>query len=178
MTSQIRQAGPLWLRALPIATLLAFVPTPHGSLSAASGAAAIQSPNYELASQWTTAKIDKTVFDVNLTPHWLETSDRFWYRYETREGKRYYIVDPQKKTKAALFDNAKLAAMLTAATLVPMDAQHLPIKSLKAIKGDTALRLEVEVPKAAEIPGMKKAPAKPTSTAGDKQEQPDGGEND
>jgi hypothetical protein len=58
--------------------------------------------------------------------------------------------------------------MLTTATLVPMDAQHLPIKTVKAIKSDAALLLEVEVPKTAEIPGMKKTPV--TTTAGsDKQ---------
>jgi dipeptidyl aminopeptidase/acylaminoacyl peptidase len=136
---------------------------------AAAGPPAVQTPNYELASQWTTAKIDKAVFDLGVTPHWLETSDRFWYSYETRDGKRYWLVDPAKKSKTALFDNAKMAAMLTAATLVPMDAQHLPIKSLKAIKGDTTLRLEVEVPKDAVIPGVKAEPPAKTNTAGDKQ---------
>src|SRR5262249_25652706 len=54
-------------------------------------------------------------------------------------------------------------------TLVPMDAQHLPIKTLKAIKNDTALRLEVEVPKDAEIPGMSKTPAKATTTSAERQ---------
>src|SRR5262249_19898898 len=127
-------------------------------------------PNYELASQWTTSKINKAVFDTGVTPHWLETSDRFWYSYETRDGKRYFLVDPIKKSKAPLFDNAKMAAMLTAAPLVPTDAQHLPTKTIKAIKNDTALRLEVEVRKTAEIPGMKPTPARPTTTSSDKQQ--------
>src|SRR5262249_10546152 len=119
-----------------------------------------------------TTKIGKAVFDTGVTPHWLETTDRFWYSFETRDGKRYFVVDPVKRTKAPLFDNAKMAAMLAAATLVPMDAQHLPIKTLKAIKSDAALRIEVEVPKTAEIPGLKNAPAKTTTTAGDKQRDP------
>src|SRR5262249_15411485 len=67
-----------------------------------------------------------------------------------------------------------MAAMLTAATLVPMDAQHLPIKTLKVVKSDTALRLEVEVPKNAEIPGIKKPAARPTTTSSDKQDKSDG----
>src|SRR4029450_8752310 len=57
----------------------------------------------------------------------------------------------------------------TAATLVPMDAQHLPIKTLKAIRGDTTLRLEIEVPKDAEIPGLQKTPVKPTNTSAERQ---------
>jgi dipeptidyl-peptidase 4 len=157
MHSKIRLAT--WVCAVVVSTTVAL----------AAGPAATQSPNYELASQWTTAKIDKAVFDLGVAPHWLETSDRFWYSYETRDGKHYWLVDPAKKSKAALFDNAKMAAMLTAATLVPMDAQHLPIKTLKAIKNDTALRLEVEVPKDAVIPGMKATPPVRTNTASDKQ---------
>ncbi|HTK28520.1 MAG TPA: DPP IV N-terminal domain-containing protein [Vicinamibacterales bacterium] len=124
-------------------------------------------PNYELASQWTIPKVNKLIFDVQVTPHWLEFSDRFWYAYETRGGKRYFLVDPAaaaptgskaagRSVKAPLFDNAKMAALLASATRVPMDAQHLPIKSIKFVKKDTALLLEVQVPKDAEIPGLKK----------------------
>jgi dipeptidyl aminopeptidase/acylaminoacyl peptidase len=179
MTSQIRSAGrrrTAFTRALLLSAVIAVLPNAHTMLRAQS--AGVVTPNYELASQWTTSKINKAVFDTGVTPHWLETSDRFWYTFETREGKRYVLVDPVKKSKTPLFDNAKLAAMLTAATLVPMDGQHLPIKTVKAIKSDTALRLEVEVPKTAEIPGVKKAPSKPTSTAGDKQDGPHGDEGD
>src|SRR5207245_8143930 len=150
-------------------------------LRAASDRSA-QAPNYELAAQWTVPKINKMIFDTQVTPNWLEFSDRFWYSYETREGKRYFIVDPSasvgapsskvaKTLKAPLFDNAKLAAMLAAATLVPMDAQHLPIKSLKFVNKDTALQLEVEVPKEAEIPGLKKKPVTTTTAQGENAEE-------
>src|SRR5262249_13256405 len=152
MFSQTRRAT--FLSALLLIASAMLLPAARIGLAAA-GPPAVQAPNYELAAQWKTRKIDNAVFDLGVTPHWLETSDRFWYSYETRDGKRFWLVDPARKSKAALFDNARMAAMLTAATLVPMDAQHLPIKTLKAIKSDTALRLEVEVPKDAEIPGMK-----------------------
>ena len=38
--------------------------------------------NYELAAQWTPAKMGKLVFDTSVTPHWLEQGDRFWYSFE------------------------------------------------------------------------------------------------
>src|SRR5262245_18644579 len=176
MTRQIRLAGPLRIRVLALALFAALLPIAKTDLRAAgngAGNGAAQAPNYELASQWTTAKINKVVFDTGVTPHWLETSDRFWYSYETRDGKKYFLVDPLKKAKAPLFDNAKMAAMLTSATLVPMDAQHLPIKTIKVIKSDAALQLEVEVPKDAEIPGIKPKPAvRPTTSSSDGR-QPD-----
>jgi dipeptidyl-peptidase-4 len=103
--------------------------------------------NYELASRWTSAKAAKLVFDAAVQPHWLETGDRFWYTYETSRGRKWYLVDPGARTKKALFDNAKMAAALTRILLVPYDAQHLPIRTIKFINKDTAIQFEIEVPK-------------------------------
>jgi dipeptidyl-peptidase 4 len=112
--------------------------------------------NYELAARWTSQKVSKVIFDTSVIPHWLENDDRFWYSYETNQGRKYFLVDPVRKTKNPLFDNAKMAAMLTTITRIPYDAQHLPIKNPKVIKKDTILQFEVEVPKEAVIPFTKK----------------------
>ena len=72
-----------------------------------------------------------------------------------------------RAVKSPLFDNTRMAALLSSATRVPMDAQHLPIKTIKFIKNDTALQIEVQVPKDAEIPGLKKPAATTTSQAAD-----------
>src|SRR5688500_14273556 len=61
-------------------------------------------PNYDLAAQWTSQKVAKLVFDTTVTPRWLQGSDRFWYTYQTSGGRRFYFVDPIKKSKAPLFD--------------------------------------------------------------------------
>jgi dipeptidyl-peptidase-4 len=129
--------------------------------------------NYELAAKWTTAKVGKLVFDTAVTPHWLESGDRFWYSYETSQGKKFWLVDPLKKSKTPLFDNAKLAALLTTLTRIPYDAQHLPINTLKFAKGDMVLQFDAQVPREAEIPGIKKEEPPPTRTeAGRGSEQP------
>ena len=70
-----------------------------GGPASVSTEAARPGPNYELASAWTSQKVAKLVFDTSVTPRWLETSDRFWYSYNTREGRRFMLVDPVKKTK-------------------------------------------------------------------------------
>ncbi len=116
----------------------------------------VSKANYELASRWTSAKIGKMLFDTSVTPHWIETGDRFWYSYETNSGKKFYMVDPFKKTKTPVFDAAKMAAMLTTLTRLPYDAQHLPITTIRFINKDAAIRLDVSVPRDAEIPGLKK----------------------
>lgn len=126
----------------------------------------VHKANYELASRWTTAKVGKLVFDTSVTPHWLETGDRFWYSYETSQGKKWWMVDPAKKTKTPLFDNAKMAAMLTGLTRIPYDAQHLPINTIKFIKNDTAFHFDANVPRDADIPGLKREEPPPTGRGG------------
>jgi len=66
--------------------------------------------NYELAAQWTPTKVGKLVFDLSVTPHWLDAGDRFWYSFENNKGRRFWLVDPVKKSKNSVFDPVKLAA--------------------------------------------------------------------
>jgi dipeptidyl aminopeptidase/acylaminoacyl peptidase len=100
--------------------------------------------NYQLAARFSPKKIEKMVFSLNVDPHWLKLSDRFWYTYETTEGKKWYIVDAAKGEKKLMFDNAKLAAKLTAIVKDPMDAQHLNIDSLRFIRDENWIQFEVK----------------------------------
>jgi dipeptidyl-peptidase 4 len=112
--------------------------------------------NYELAARWTSSKVAKLVFDMAVTPHWLADGNRFWYSYENSAGRKFYVVDPVKKTKTFVFDAVKLAASLTTATGLPYDSQHLPITTIRYVKNDGSIQFEINVPKDAIIPGEKK----------------------
>ena len=124
-------------------------------------------PNYELASEWTSQKVGRLVFDTSVTPRWLESGDRFWYSFQTRDGRKFFIVDAIKKTRTPLFDHAKMAATLTAITLQPYDAQHLPFATIRFVKKDTAFQFDVTVPRDAQFVKPKK-PAPPEPPATDK----------
>jgi dipeptidyl aminopeptidase/acylaminoacyl peptidase len=145
-----------------VALCLSLVLTPAGLLAQDNKAPKpdqdnrARKANYELAARWTSQKVGKLVFDTSVTPHWLETGDRFWYSYETSQGKKFYIVDPLRKAKTPLFDNAKMAAMLTNLTRIPYDALHLPINTIKFVRKDSAFQFDVSVPRDADIPGAKK----------------------
>ena len=97
------------------------------SIGLSAGDRPLPRPNYDLASRWMATKVGKLVFDTSVSPRWAETSDRFWYAFETAQGRKFMLVDPLKRTKAPLWDNAKVAAMLTSITRIPYDSQHLPI---------------------------------------------------
>lgn len=131
-------------------------------------------PNFDLGARWTSAKVGKLVFDTSVTPHWMQAGDRFWYAYQTRDGRRFFVVDPAKKTKAPLFDHAKMAAQLTSITRQPYDAQHLPFSTIK-FKNDGLFEFEVSVPRDADIVTTKpKATAAPEETDDDDDPQQQG----
>ena len=96
-----------------------------------------QKANYNLAARFAPKKLDKMIFSLAVDPHWLKQSNKFWYTYETSEGKQWMIVDPTKLEKKPMFDRDKLAAELTKIVKDPFDGQHLPIDSLKFIKDRT-----------------------------------------
>ncbi|HXT87457.1 MAG TPA: DPP IV N-terminal domain-containing protein [Verrucomicrobiae bacterium] len=118
--------------------------------------AAPVAPNFELAARFVPSAVSRFVFDMRVTPHWFELSDKFWYSYETPAGTRYWIVDPVRRAKSPLFDNAKLAEQLSVLTGFAYDAQHLPIKNLKLVKKDAALQFDIEVANNAVIPNEPK----------------------
>ncbi|MCK3683787.1 DPP IV N-terminal domain-containing protein [Maribellus sp. YY47] len=103
----------------------------------------ITTANYRLAERFSPEKINRMVFSTSVNPNWLETGDKFWYSYKTSKGEFFYLVDFDKKTKTALLDNVKMAAMLTRITKDPYDAQHLPPIKPKFKKNDTVFQFDV-----------------------------------
>lgn len=124
----------------------------EASAATAASPAPIRTPNYALEARFLPANMNKLVFDLSVTPHWFALSDKFWYSYRTSDGTNYYIVDPLKKSKSLLWDNAKIAASLSLLTNFPYDSQHLPIKRLKLVDKDTRMRFEVEIRKDGVVP--------------------------
>jgi dipeptidyl-peptidase-4 len=100
--------------------------------------------NYLLASKYSPKKLQKLVFSTNVDPHWLKLSNRFWYMYETTDIKNWYIVDPAQRSKKLMFDDEKLAALITLAVKDPFDAQHLPIENLKFTKDEKSIQFEIK----------------------------------
>ena len=111
--------------------------------SAQTQPAPVTKANYSLAARYSPRKVDRMVFSLSVDPHWLKQSDRFWYNYETPQGRNWYIVTPAKGEKRLLFSNEKLAAKLSGIVRDPMDAQHLKIDSMRFIKDENWIQFEV-----------------------------------
>ncbi|MBN1649994.1 MAG: DPP IV N-terminal domain-containing protein [Bacteroidales bacterium] len=103
----------------------------------------ITEADYRMAEQFSPTKLKRMVFSTFVNPNWLQSGDKFWYSYATSEGTSFYLVDLSNKSKKPLFDNDKMAAMLTLITKDPYDGQHLPKIDPKFKKGDTVFQFDV-----------------------------------
>ncbi len=104
---------------------------------------AVVEANYRLAARFAPAKMRRLVYSTTLAPRWIKGTERFWYEWETSEGKRFMLVDPATASKRQIFDNDRIAAELTRITRDPWDGRHLPIRSIKFRDANT-LEFEVE----------------------------------
>ena len=69
--------------------------------------------NFEQAERFTSMKFGMLVGSMNVTPHFINGSDRFWYSFKTGDGTRYYYVDPKTNVKKELFNRERLAGDLS-----------------------------------------------------------------
>jgi dipeptidyl-peptidase-4 len=105
---------------------------------------AVTTANFQAAARFSPKKLEKMIFSTTVDPHWLKKTNRFWYVYETTEGKRWFIVDPAKPEKRSLFDNDQLAAAISRIVKDPFDAKHLGLDSLRFIKDENWIQFEVK----------------------------------
>jgi dipeptidyl-peptidase-4 len=110
----------------------------------------VRKANYALAERFSPPGMRTMLFSTSVGARWLEHSDRFWYQWETPQGRVFYLVDPARKTQAPVFDPAWMAAELSRQTRDPYDAAHLPIRSIEFVKNDTAIQFTVQTTKPAE----------------------------
>ena len=91
---------------------------------------------YTQARRFTPANAEQLLFSYTVTPNYFNNSVKFWYEYKTSEGTKWYVVDPDRKSKTLLFDLDDLASQITEIVKDPFTAQQLPISGLKLLDDD------------------------------------------
>jgi len=108
-----------------LASTLALLLTPCGAQGPATQA------NYKLAQKFSSNFLRKFVYDSSVTPGWIADTETFWYRFRTSEGRRYWLVNADARTKVPLFDHDLMAALLSEACETPVDAEMLNLSSIE-----------------------------------------------
>lgn len=100
--------------------------------------------NFKAAEKFKSSNIRKMLKSTRVSPRWFKDSDKFWYTYTTTNGKMFYVVDPARKSKQAMFDNKDFTAQLTELTAKPWNHNDLDLKALKLEEDNRTLTFMVD----------------------------------
>ncbi|MDB4885419.1 MAG: peptidase dipeptidylpeptidase domain protein [Gemmatimonadetes bacterium] len=103
--------------------------TVGGALPLAAQAPAITAADYDRAARFLAPATSPLVTGGTVAATWLP-DDRFWYRSRTAAGSEFVLVDAARRTRAPLFDHARLASALGTAAGATYSAAALPFTTL------------------------------------------------
>ncbi|MGI6644087.1 MAG: DPP IV N-terminal domain-containing protein [Bacillota bacterium] len=72
--------------------------------------------DYARAEKFLPQNIRKLAFELDIVPNWAGKGDCFWYKLDTRQGKKFMFVNPEQGVHREAFDHVKLASQLSFAT--------------------------------------------------------------
>jgi dipeptidyl-peptidase-4 len=122
-----------------------------GAMAAAQSGRVYTAADYAQAETFMDYNVNPLVYHTVAQAVWLGDG-RLWYRDLGPDGITYMLVDPARRTKAAAFDQDRLAAALNVlfnsgklgvSLINPIDAGHLPIEDFAFEKGDGAVLLTI-----------------------------------
>ena len=92
---------------------------------------ALTAADYARAERFLRDNVTPLVLKAGVRPNWLP-GDRFWYRNAVeKEGSEFVLIDPGRGKREPAFNQAAVAAALSAATTKTYDALHLPFTTFE-----------------------------------------------
>lgn len=98
--------------------------------------------DYQRAQRFLPWNVKKLVVEADVRPHWLGHSHRFWYLRSTPEGHEFILVDPDRGTRQAAFDHARLAAALSRLLGKEVRPDDLPFQEFEFAEGNSAIQFD------------------------------------
>ena len=127
--------NPLRRPIFPLALLLCALPqaTAQGTLA-----------DYQRAQQFLPGNLRHLVYVADVVPHWIEKTNRFWYRKTGPKGSEFVLVDAEQNTSVPAFDHARLAAALSHAAKQEYSVSALPFFDIEFAEGGKSLRFSID----------------------------------
>ena len=105
---------------------------------AAQSTRSVTAADYARAERFLTASTTPLVTGFGVRAAFL-ADGRVWYRTSTIGGFDFVVVDPAKRSRAVLFDQARLGSALAAAAKTHIDLNRLPLQAFELSKDSREL---------------------------------------
>jgi dipeptidyl aminopeptidase/acylaminoacyl peptidase len=103
----------------------------------------VTAEDYRRAERFLGANTAPLITGASVQPTWLPDG-RFWYRASAPNGSAFVVVDPAKRTREPVFDQARLASALAAASGGRMAAGQLPFRTFELGKDNRSITVSVQ----------------------------------
>lgn len=103
----------------------------------------VTADDYARAEQFLGANTAPLVTGTGVQPNWLGDG-RFWYLTAVPGGSAFFVVDPARRSREALFDQARLAAALASVSGGTMSGNQLPFRTFELSKDGRRLTVSVQ----------------------------------
>ena len=98
--------------------------------------------DYARAERFLGTNTMSLVTGTGVRPTWLDDG-RFWYRTALPNGSAFFMVDPQRRTRVPVFDQARLATALSAVSGGRVEGDPLPFQTFDLAKDSRAITVSV-----------------------------------
>ena len=100
--------------------------------------------DYQRAERFLPGNVRHLVQVADVTPHWIEKTNRFWYRRVGLKDTQFILVDAEQNTSGPAFDHERLAVALSHAAKREYSATALPFSEIEFVDAGKAVRFSIE----------------------------------
>src|SRR5207248_4724844 len=100
--------------------------------------------DYQRAQRFLPGNLRHSIYVAEVSAHWIDKTNRFWYHKENQQGSEFIVVDADRNTVAPAFDHAKLASALSHSTKRDISASDLPFDTIEFAEDQKSISFELE----------------------------------
>lgn len=100
--------------------------------------------DYQRAQRFLPGNLRHLVYVADVNAHWIEKTNRFFYRKSSPSGSEFVLVDAEHNTSSPAFDHARLATALSHATKQEYSASDLPFTDFEFVDDAKAIRFSID----------------------------------
>jgi dipeptidyl aminopeptidase/acylaminoacyl peptidase len=119
------------------------IPTALLSLALPAALAQGTLEDYQRAERFLPGNVRHLVHVADVMPHWIEKTNRFWYRRVGLKETEFVLVDAEQNTSGPAFDRERLAAALSHAAKQDYSPSALLFSEIEFVDSGKAVRFSV-----------------------------------
>lgn len=100
--------------------------------------------DYQPAEQFLPGNLQHRVHVADVTAHWIEKKNRFWYRKARTKRSEFLFVDAEKNSAGPAFDHERLATSLSKALKRTISSSELPFESIEFSADEKSISFQVD----------------------------------